>query len=117
MQRRELDGDRVGCTHGADGVRVELHVARSILGGAGGFAEHVVRMDKRRALGGAARRVLDGFREHELLGEDAHRLAHGGPHHRLAEARDDVLKRRGLVVPARELPRKEERPVSGIGEQ
>ena len=117
MEGRELDGDRVRCAHRADGVRVKLHVALRIGRGAGGFAEHVVGMHIGRALGAAAHGVVDGFGEHELLGKNAHRLAHRGAHHRLAKARDDVLEWRGLVVPARELAREEQGPVGGAREQ
>ena len=67
--------------------------------------------------GPALHRVLDGFREHELLGEDAHRLPHGRAHHRLAKARDDVLEGRWLVVPAGELAGEEQCPVGGAREQ
>ncbi len=117
MQRRELDGNRIGRAYLLDGVRVELHVVRGVGCRARGFAEHVVGMHVRRALGGAADRVLDGLGEHELLGEDAHRLAHCGPHHRLTQAGDDVLERRRRVVPARELAGEQQRPVGGAGEQ
>ena len=57
----------------------------------------------------ALHRVLDGLGEHELAGEDAHRLAHRGAHDRLAEPRDQALYSRWKssllgVVPLASVP-------------
>ena len=56
--------------------------------------------------------LLDRFGEHELLGEQPHRLAHRAAHHRLAEARHHAPDAPGqiavlLLGPARERAGKE----------
>ena len=98
MQRGELDRDaRRAALTAPIALRIELEIARRVLGGARRFAEHVEGEAVGPALAAALHRVLDGLGEHELAGEDAHRLAHRGAHHRLAEARDEPLELRRQV--------------------
>src|SRR5688572_28720484 len=91
MQRRELDRHRVGRLDGPDGALVRTHVIRGILGGARGLAEHVEREAIRPALRTARHGFLDGLGEHELPGEDAHRLAYRGAYERLAQPSSQTL--------------------------
>ena len=120
MQRGQLDGKGVGRAHRIDGARVGGQVVRGVLRGAGGFPQHVEGEAIRPALGAPLHRVLDGLGEHELAGEDAHRLAHRGAHDRLAQPRDQPFYRRWKisflgVMPFRQRPRQHQRPVGGAG--
>ncbi len=85
MQRRELDRHRVGWLHRCDGARVGSHVIVGVAPSTRGFAEHVEREAVGPALLGAFHRFLDGLGEHELAGENAHRLADRRAHDRFAE--------------------------------
>ncbi len=115
MQCGKLDGYGVGGGYGLDRLQVQIEVPRCVLGGARGLAEHVVGEAVRPARGAPRRGLRDGLGDDELAGEDAHRLAHRGAHHRLAEAGDEIFDGRevlvGGVVPARERAGEHEGPV------
>ena len=96
-----------------DHRQVEIEILARVGRGARGLAQHVEGEaqwpERARPPGGLG----GGFGEHELPAENAHRLAHGGAHDRLPQAREQALQRRGVVVPLHERPGEEQRPVRG----
>ena len=71
---------------------------------------------------GARERLADVAAHHELAAHDAHRLAEGGAHDRLAEARDEAAQERRRVADlelgfAHQLAGQHQPPGRGIDEQ
>ena len=112
---------------GGDGLG-RLLVAQGItLGvvlGAGRLPQHV-EGEAIALLGlvfGIGERLLDGFAEHELIAENAHRLTQGLADHRLAAPGDQALHQAGRVrlpplAPVEDAPGQHQPPGRGIDEQ
>ena len=121
---RVPEDERVGVRIVQKGGAVGFQVALGVLGGEGGFAEHVVGMavaallERARAL----ERLVDAPAHHELAAHDAHRLTEGRAHDRLAEARDEPAQERRRVADldlrvADQPARQHQAPGRGVDEQ
>ncbi|MFO1361461.1 MAG: hypothetical protein U1F45_03145 [Burkholderiales bacterium] len=134
MERRELDRhagaflDRRVRARGApdrvDRRLVRREIARRVVCGARGLAQHVVRepVAGRLALGRALDRGRDPRAHDELLGQDHHRRADRAAPPRLARARDEAPQDRGgllarLLAPRGERPGEHQAPGRGVQEQ
>ncbi len=106
MQRRQLDRNagigsdaarNGGGRDGRDRVGIGFCVARCVIGGHRGFAEHVVGIGEALRLfrAGALDRGGDVFAQDELAAHLAHGLAHGGADDRLAQAADHAAQGTG----------------------
>ncbi len=113
VERRELDRDRIGRPGGVHHAEIRHQILAGVFAGARRLAQHV----EGKAVGpegrGARCRIEGGLGDHELAGKYAHRLAHGGAHDRIAQPREQVLQRRGIVVPLHQPAGEEQRPVRG----
>ena len=99
MQRREphrnaRSGEgairRRGLADTVDRKTVGIEIARCIIRGPRGLAEHVegIALSRHPRLTGARKRLLDRAPHHELLTDDPHRVDHRLADHRLIEATD-----------------------------
>ena len=117
---RPVADDRAAADAGerGDGGGVGEVVAARVRFGAGGFAQHIVRVGAAPRLhrGRASRGLAHVASEHELVTELAHRLCDRGADDRLAEALDCFVQRPGdaFLRFAEHLAGQQQRPGGGV---
>ena len=103
MQGAELDGNAGIVAHramnamgrqGGNGAHIGVEITPGIFAGAGGFAQHVIRIAIALRLGlpGMDDGLVNGAPEDELAAHQPHGLAHRRADHRLAEPRHGPMQ-------------------------